>query len=157
MTPLEKKLTRLIKHIDHVRENTRNLGFKLIELGEVDFGIKLIAEGEHHDYSKFKGMEWDGLDQKDDGELLKISVKQHNRSNMHHPEYWMGIKNMPDLFIAEMVCDWKARSSEIGTDFKLWVNEEALKRFDYSNTDEVYKKIQRYTNLLLEQPLEQIK
>jgi hypothetical protein len=27
-------------------------------------------------------------------------------TNQHHPEYWGGLHRMPDIAVAEMVCDW---------------------------------------------------
>lgn len=157
MSPLENKILKLLRHIEHVRDHTQTMGFKLIEMGDIDLGIKLIANGLIHDNSKFKGIEFEGLTQTDDTELLRTCVKQHNQTNPHHPEYWNGIKNMPDLFIAEMVCDWAARSGESGTDFREWIEKESLTRFEYSKTDEVYGKIIKYANLLVEAPLKQIK
>lgn len=36
---------------------------------------------------------------------LKLAVRQHRKTNPHHPEYWLkGILDMPDVFLAEMVC-----------------------------------------------------
>ena len=69
---------------------------------------------------------------------------------MHHPESWDGIKNMPQVYIAEMVCDWKARSSELGTNLREWINEKATKRWGFTARDKVYRDIDRFVNLLLE-------
>lgn len=147
---MHQKLNKILRHIEHVRENTQLMGFQLIERGEVDFGIKLIKHGLIHDNSKLTGLELSGLTQHDDEVLLQHAIQQHALSNPHHPEYWGGIDKMPDLYLAEMCCDWKARSGELGKDFNEWLLEHAPARFKYNTTDDVHKKIMYYSNLLIE-------
>ena len=73
-------------------------------------------------------------------------------TNRHHPCYWGGIKYMPDVNIAEMTCDWKARANEFGTDLREWIDKHATKKYKFTKKDEVYKKIEKFVNLLLEKP-----
>lgn len=59
---------------------------------------------------------------------------------------------MPEVNLAEMVCDWKARANEFGTDLREWIDKCATKKFKFNKKDEVYSKIERFLNLLLEKP-----
>jgi hypothetical protein len=149
-----KKIQIILEHIKHVQENTQRLGYKLIEIGENKLGRNLIANGLIHDNSKLKGIEFDSLFSGDD--LLKVAVKHHSSINPHHPEYWGSIHEMPDLYLAEMVCDCKARSSEFGTDVRNWFDNEAKLKYGYEKTDLVYTKILKFLNLLLYNPFKKI-
>lgn len=146
------KIDALIRHIDHVRDNCILLGERLINKG-IPIGRLLIANGFIHDNSKFYGIEWEFLtDSSGDPELMRAAIKQHNTTNPHHPEYWGTIDLMPNVYMAEMVCDWAARSSEFGTSLQDWINEGAAARFDYTLDSEVYRKIMSYANLLCDKP-----
>ena len=57
-----------------------------------------------------------------------MGIRHHAETNPHHPEYWHGIENMPKVYIAEMVCDWYARSNEFGSDLREWVKDKATKK-----------------------------
>lgn len=147
------RVENLLRHIRHVQDNCLVLGMKMIEAGEEELGRILIANGQVHDNSKFKGVEWDSLSDTSEPEAyLSRAISQHNRTNPHHPEYWGGIHNMPEIYVAEMVCDWKARSSEFGTDLRAWITDKAAPRFKFAlNVDPVGIKITKFVDLLLEQ------
>jgi len=156
------KVRALTRHIRNVEDNCLLLGEKLILDGEVELGQHLIANGFVHDASKFSGIEWDYLSilpsKEEETKLkLKLAIQHHNQTNTHHPEHWQGIKNMPNVYIAEMTADWKARSEEFGTDLRHWIDEQATKRFSFSKEDEVYKEIMKYVDMLCQKPFEQIK
>jgi hypothetical protein len=133
-----------------VRENCLVLGKRLIEQGEIQFGIILISRGFTHDASKFFGIEWKFLHTGPNApkEQLELAVLQHVTTNSHHPEYWDGIDKMPDIAIAEMVCDWAARSAEFGTSVKDWFRSEAVQKYKINTDSEYYKKINKYLNIL---------
>jgi hypothetical protein len=153
----QDKIDDLIRHIDHVRDNCMLLGERLIDNGMADLGRLLIANGFIHDNSKFYGVEWDYLSaDNDDPELLKIAIHQHNNTNKHHPEYWGGIDQMPKLYIAEMICDWKARATEFGTSLKDWIDEGAAKKFNYTTDSDIYRKLIYYAQMLCDTPFKAI-
>ena len=157
MKTINNKIDDIIRHIEHVRDNCMLLGERLINNGQNDMGRLLIANGFIHDNSKFYGVEWDYLnDETNNPELLRIAVSQHNRTNKHHPESWGGIERMPSLYTAEMVCDWKARSSEFGTSLQDWIQEGASVKFGYLIDSEVYRKIMYYTELLCDKPFKSV-
>lgn len=157
-----EKIRAIARHIRNVEDNCLLLGEKLIDLGEIDLGHRLIANGFVHDASKFHGIEFENLtisqpSQEEGAKLkLRMAVSHHNRTNPHHPEYWMGIDNMPDLYLAEMVCDWKARSEEFGTSLRDWIDNDATKRFDFEKDGKTYKQIMRFVDLICVKPFEQI-
>ena len=157
MKTINDKIADIIRHISHVKDNCLLLGERLINTGKRDMGRLLIANGFIHDNSKFYGVEWDYLnDETNNPELLKIAVSQHSRTNPHHPEYWGGIELMPSLYIAEMVCDWKARSNEFGTSLQDWIAEDGATRFGYSIDSEIYRKIVFYAEILCDKPFRKI-
>ncbi len=160
MSETLKKVDALYRHIEEVQRNCRLLGERLIEHGRDALAVQLIRNALVHDQSKFTGIEWDYLliepSTADEKNNLALAISHHNRTNLHHPEAWLGIKNMPDVFIAEMVCDWKARSSEFGQSVKEWIENGASKRFGYTKRDTIYREIMSFTKLLLDEPFKKI-
>ena len=157
-------LDEITRHIKNVQENCVVLGRKLIEQDKAFLGRQLIHNGFTHDTSKFIGREWDymrfgGVKKmtKEQALGLKISISDHQRSNPHHPEYWGSIQGMPDVYLAEWVCDCAARSAEFGTAIREWIDTEATAKYDFKVDDETYVKIIYYVNLLLNTPFETIK
>jgi hypothetical protein len=158
MTPEdEKHLRSLLRHIEGVRQSCLLLGERLIELGEDRIGIDLISNSQIHDLSKFKGSEWLYLrteslgDNKND--RLEQSRNQHVKTNPHHPEYWGSIHEMPRVYLAEMVCDWSARSHEFGNDLREWIKDKATKKFDMKVQSKTYKQIKEFVDILLDPKL----
>ena len=156
------KIRSITRHIRNVEDNCFLLGEKLILNGEVDLGKQLIANGYVHDSSKFSGIEFEFLSlnnpQEENTKLkMKLAIHQHQTTNPHHPEFWSGgIKDMPDVYLAEFVCDIKARSEEFGTSLREWIDDQATKKWNFTSNDDVYKKIMKYVNLICEKPFENI-
>lgn len=152
------RIQRLMRHIQGVQENCLILAERLMEQGEFKFAKTLMANGFLHDNSKFFGAEWDHLSvDNPDKQALKLAIMQHNQTNKHHPEFWdQGIHGMPRIYLAELVCDWKARSAERGTSLKEWIEGEAMKRFNFNKNDYVYQVIMGLVDLLLEPPLKAV-
>jgi hypothetical protein len=155
-------LRTVTRHIKLVQDATQLLGERLIESGETKFGLTLIANGLRHDQSKFKGVEWDFLvrvaeDDEVAKEHLTIAWRQHVESNEHHPEYWESINEMPRIFIAEMVCDWFARSQEMGTDLRAWIKETASAKYEMSLKGKAYKQVKYFVDMLLDPQFKPIK
>lgn len=143
-------LENVLRHINHVRDNCLLLGNRLIKNGEAEFGRKLIANGLIHDNSKLSGVEWLYLRDKGTPEFT-AAAKQHIMTNPHHPEYWPGgISDMSRIYMAEMVCDWAARSQEFGNDLRDWIKGEATKKFNFSLQSRVWKDIKEFVDLLLD-------
>ena len=116
---------------------------------------ELITNVQSHDQSKFRGIEWEYLhdDVKEtDNDRFLLAWEQHVKTNPHHPEYWAGIENMPDVYIAEFVCDTFSRSSEFGTDYSDWLDNVATKKYNFTKRSVVWKKIKKFKDILLNKP-----
>lgn len=152
MLTCEEHLDNLIRHIDLVRQAGVLLGKRLMARGRKDFGRLLIERSYRHDITKFKGIEWRFLHAGKDvpKKDLERAVQQHVETNSHHPEYHGGFENMGELDIAEMVCDWYARSQEFGTGLRDWVKNSAINRYEIDTGGEQYKQLEGFLNILLE-------
>lgn len=143
-------LQKTWNHIRHVQDLAWEMGNELIRQDKENLGRSLIHNSLSHDKSKFVGIEWEHLVRGD--ELLNECIRHHNQTNPHHPEYWGGIQNMPDVYLAEMICDWVARSFELGTSVRDWIDKNASEKFGYNLNDEIYKKIKYFLDLIVEKP-----
>jgi hypothetical protein len=155
MTP-EEHLDNLVRHIEKVREACLLLGKRLIAQGRPHFGRLLIARGMVHDVSKFYGIEWEYLENGQDvpEEGRKLAIEHHRRTNEHHPEYWGGVASMPEVAVAEMVCDWYARSQEFGTDLREWIRKEAVPRFNVALDGPQHAWIRTFVDTLVDKPFQ---
>ena len=157
-----EKIRAIARHIRNVEDNCLILAEKLLDIGEITLARKLVANGMVHDASKFHGIEFEyltigGAAEENAKLKLKLAVYHHNHTNFHHPEAWsQGIKEMPDVYLAEMVCDWKSRSEEFGTNLREWIDNDAINRFKFTKEDVVYKDIMKYVNLLCQKPFEDL-
>ena len=144
-------LNNLTRHINLVRDACELLGRRLIEKGEENLGIQLIARGYKHDVSKFFGPEWDFLHNGTNvpDKELKYAINCHQSGNDHHPEFWGGIEEMPRVAIAEMVADWYARGQEFGTSLRDWIDETAVERYNINKRGKHYKWIKEFVDILL--------
>lgn len=152
MLTLNEHLDNLMQHINRVRENCLILGKKFIAQGKTEFGVSLIKRGYGHDLSKFEGIEWRFLHMGSDvpKDKLELAILQHTLTNDHHPEYFNGINEMHSLALAEMVCDWAARSAEFGTGVKDWIRGTAVERYKIDINGETFEEIMMYVNMLTE-------
>ena len=161
----ERHLEVIQDHIENVQKGCKKLAKKLMEDPDTyDVGFKLLKNSYKHDLSKFEGIEWKYLrtpdlikegsckDSADQKAKFLEALDQHQKGNMHHPEYWGDIKSMPSEYLAEMVCDWNSRSMEFGTDLREWIKKEIPERFGASSSSRVYREIMKFINLLLDQP-----
>lgn len=145
-------LNNLTRHINLVRDACELLGHRLIEKGEESLGIRLIARGYQHDVSKFLGIEWNYLHNGPDvpEKELKQAVTAHQFSNDHHPEFWGGVEEMPRIAVAEMTCDWYARSQEFGSSLREWIDETAVVKYNINKRGKHYKWIKEFVDLILQ-------
>jgi hypothetical protein len=164
-------LESVVRHIRLVQDACLLLGKRLIRSGEEKFGLNPIANGFKHDQSKFHGIEWKYLTresaagggheehegQKREKEMFFHALNSHQNSNEHHPEYWQDISDMPRIFLAEFVCDTFARSTEMGTDLRKWIKEEASKKYGFSLHGKTYKQIKYFLDMLLDPTFKPIK
>ena len=156
-TAYRRRLFKVNSHISNVNAAAELLADRIIDTADskedMDFARRLLQSVKSHDLSKFTGIEWEALHPETEPELRKIAIHQHQQTNSHHPEYHVGgISQMSDLEIAEMVCDWKSRSSEFATDLRTYIKDVATARWGFSTRHGVYRKIKKYVDLLLDDP-----
>lgn len=155
-----RKIEELLRHLKNVHNACEILGKKLMEQGELHFGRNLISNAFLHDYSKFHGVEWEHLTPEscdNNPEAFKIALVQHQQVNEHHPEYWGGVNEMPRIYVAEMVCDWYARSVEMGTDLREFFQDVACEKYGMSKQGKKYKEVKDFIDLLLNKPFKSSK
>lgn len=160
MNDLEKRgyfMERTLKHITRVINNAKIL-FKYDSVRFKD----LPEQVNSHDISKFsdeemepyinltyyymckaKGVKIEELSKEDKDKVLD-AVFHHLKNNKHHPEYYddaakrirkgeiIDGKNMPDLSIAEMICDWMAMSQEFNNDVHKFAESVVNKKFMFT-------------------------
>jgi hypothetical protein len=152
---IEKHLDNLIRHIELVRDGCILIGKRLIAQGRIDFGRLLIARGHVHDASKFCGIEWRYLHQGNKiTKNVAQAIQQHVETNSHHPEFRGGLENMEEIDVAEMVCDWYARSQEFGTGLRDWIKTNAVPKYKIDLEGDHYRWIVKFIDLLLEPAFE---
>jgi uncharacterized protein DUF5662 len=148
-----KRIDSIRRHIKNVQDAAELLAHRLIEKGEVDFAINLLANVMVHDQSKYKGIEFQSLNTfEEDKELFALALKQHWSTNQHHPEYWGEISGMPRIYIAEMICDLKARSEEFGTNLREYIKGEFAEKHKLTARCRPMIYINYFLDLLLDKP-----
>lgn len=155
MEEIIKRIDAVQRHIANVQENCNILGKKLIEQGKVQLGLALIANGQIHDNSKLRGIELEYLhpDQKDKNPVhFDLALRLHRQLNPHHVEFYENIDQMPDVFLAELVCDICARSAEMGEDTRDYLKDKFAKQYKLNINGKIYKKIKGFIDMLLEKP-----
>ena len=113
------------EHIQNVRNsyNDRKSKIQLVlGLSEGDMQ-ELENRIKNHDNSKWSNDEFDAYrrhfhsvsdkEKKDSEEDFKKAWKHHYMVNDHHPEYWKNT-NIPNIAIAELICDWEAMGRKFG-------------------------------------------
>jgi len=139
---------RVISHLRKVHENGVKLAEKLIEIGRPRFARRVTIEIFKHDLSKLGQYEYVGFFS---GEKDKLAdaIRHHQLVNPHHLEYYESYKEIPELQLAIIACDLKARSEEFGNDVKTFLKGFCEKKNISPGTD-FNKKIKQFLNLIIE-------
>lgn len=118
---------RVKQFADWMKENLPEVFSDIDYNVDTDDFDELIAE---HDDSKYSEEEFEPYAQKFygkqdiNGKPLEYipgwdeAWKHHWMNNEHHPEYWLG-KDMPYIYILEMLCDWGSFSIAKGNMLEL--------------------------------------
>ena len=144
-----KKIEAILRHIKNVQDACELLGKRLIERGEIEFGVQLIINGRIHDLSKFDQFEREYLIGNEDERTLMLAIFKHRSQNKHHAEFWGDIDSMPRIYVAEMVCDMFARSAEQGKDLRDFIKSK-VEEWKISTSGKTYKMIKEFVDLLLD-------
>lgn len=149
----------LCEHKKILIDSCKVLSIYFLKRGDEDFALQLMKRAFIHDISKLSKFEFHAADafnsfskntntrthnfSKDE----KIFLTEHWKNNKHHPEHWDDVTNMTDIDIAEMVCDWHARSVEFEDDLLDYIEYRQETRFSFPDT--MYSRIMYYANILL--------
>ena len=145
MSELEMKeqeyMDYIEEHLANVKTAFQKYGDRLCQ--ELNISkFELERNIYNHDMSKFSSDEFDAYrnyfypcsDETKDKESFNKAWKHHYTNNPHHPEYWKdeenNIKDMPNIYIAEMLCDWEAMSMKFnGSTYEYYKKERDVKPF----------------------------
>lgn len=149
----------LINHKKYFFESAYKLSSYFLENNQEDMALEIVKRAFIHDFSKLSENEFSSfmvfknynssLKNADVSycEEEKVFLTEHWKHNRHHPEYWSDINDMSEIDIAEMVCDWHARSTEFNTDLREFIAVRQENRFQFS--EEILKKVTKYVEILL--------
>lgn len=152
-----KKLELVQRHKENVIKNCDIVGKKLIESGEIQLGLNLIANSYSHDDCKLKSpFQFEYLFQDKDKEMLKLAVQEHNTTCDHHLNFYEDIHAVPVVKIAEIVCDLAARSSEQGSSLKDYLENIYFPKHGIKKNSNLDKQIKKFVNLLLEEKFKKL-
>lgn len=138
---------RTKKHIDLVAQNLRKLH------KDTNWGDELLIRANAHDNSKYGKEEkepyiWitefhrcknDGINFEYPPGIKEKADKasyHHITTNRHHPEFHDNPKDMNDIDVVEMVCDWTAMAQELGESggsAKGWADKTVNKKWQFSD------------------------
>jgi hypothetical protein len=145
-------LDDVVTHLLELHECAVKMARKLMTMGDKEkaFALKLLERAFKHDSDKFKPSIWKHLRRGCDGsEEFVEAWRSHTSNNRHHPEYHSrGIHEMSDLDLAELLCDWAARASEMKTGLQQYIEEKATLRYGFSQHDPVYARLIHFKSLL---------
>ena len=81
-------------------------------------------------------------------DIIEI-LENHWKNNRHHPEHFPNVNDMKEHDIAEMVCDWSARSIQYGTNLMEFAKTRLENRF-FAFSEENKRKILLYCKVLID-------
>lgn len=154
-----KHFEELCIHKKFLIDSCYKLSVHYLQLNDEEFALKLMRRAFVHDISKLSEFEFHASDafgsfknnsKKRDymfSESEMVFLQEHWKNNKHHPEHWEDITLMEDIDIAEMVCDWHARSVEFNDNLIEYIKYRQETRFAFP--DDMYKKILHYADILL--------
>ena len=145
--PLEK-FRKIVAHIQRVHENGIKLCEELIKESRERFARRVQVEIFKHDLSKLEDFEFSRLSSQKEDEI-KVGVEHHRTVNPHHIQFYDDYKQIPEVQLACMACDLKARSEEFGSDVKQYFKKFCADNEITTNTN-FYKKVTGFLNLIIE-------
>lgn len=135
------------EYVDYIEEHIANVKTAFQEYGDRLCQELNISKFElekniyKHDMSKFSDEEFDAYrnyffpcsNEEKDEEIFDLAWKHHYEHNPHHPQYWRKdnyIMDMPNIYIAEMLCDWEAMSMKFHDNtYEYYMKERDIKPF----------------------------
>ena len=156
-----KQIDDTIIHKKLVMDACYKLAKYLFQVHRDDDAFVLLKRAQVHDNSKLCKDELESLQKivgTNDGMTNpeykmtcddKKCIELHWKNNRHHPEHFEDVRDMSEIDIMEMVCDWYARSIQYKTDFIHFVITRQENRFHFP--DDMFNKILVYCDILLQE------
>lgn len=155
---IKKQIKDTLTHKKLVMDSGYKMCEYLFENNQDELAHELLKRIIVHDNSKFSEKELYGLASIDDRTALidakvlltfeqEQIIKEHWKTNRHHPEFYSSVSNMLEVDIVEMCCDWHARSIQSNTDLMEFVRTRQENRFHFPT--DMYMKIVKYCKILL--------
>lgn len=135
------------EYMDYIEEHIANVKSAFYKYGNTLCEKLNISKFElekniyKHDLSKFSEDEFDAYrnyffpcngEERND-KAFELAWEHHYKNNPHHPEYWIHnnqIEDMPNIYIAEMLCDWEAMSMKFKNNtYDYYIKERNKKPF----------------------------
>lgn len=154
-----KHFEELCTHKKLLLDSCYKLAVHFLKEGNEEFALLLMQRAFVHDISKLSTYEFHAADAFESfekhskernyvfSESEKIFLEEHWKNNRHHPEHWSDINDMEDIDLAEMVCDWHARSVEFNDDLLAYIDYRQNNRFAFPQ--HMLEKIIFYAEILL--------
>ena len=130
------------EHISRVQKNMEILANNLEGIDKEAFE-KRAADHDHTKYDEYEKeyiwLSWWFANNKNDDiypypeykDVIWKATGGHIHDEKHHPQAWSNVKDMSEIYLAEMVSDWYAMSQELGTDIYDWM-EKNMPKWDFS-------------------------
>lgn len=142
-------LSYINEHISNVQLSFEKYGEQLCKILNIKY-YDLLNNVRHHDESKYTDIEFEGYrqyfypcsDEEKNKDMFDLAWIHHQNHNPHHPEYWIdrsenNIKDMPPIYIAEMLLDWEAMRIKFGgTTYEYYIKNRDKKRLS-ENTKKI--------------------
>lgn len=144
MSELKEKEQEYIEYIEEHISNVKTVFYKYGDKLCKELNISKNALEKNinlHDASKFSNDEFDAYrnyyypcsNEEKDEKAFEKAWKHHYTNNPHHPEYWCNNtvkEDMPNIYIAEMLCDWEAMSMKFNDNtYEYYMKERDKKPF----------------------------
>lgn len=110
-----------------IRDELRSIGIDTNQLGSliIDHDLSKFSQDEAWGYARYN---FRGLNSAQQDHDFVSAWNHHKQNNPHHPEYWLNPDKtgkchplpMPDIYIAEMICDWIGAGKSYGNPFEKW-------------------------------------
>ena len=142
-------LDDIVTHLTTFHQCAVKMAKGLMAADRKPLALLLLKRAYRHDTDKFNRKTFEvlrrGANEHPEFDEVRLA---HATKNPHHPEYHNSIHDMDELDVAEMVCDWAARSGEFKTGLQDYIDDEATKRYGFTKKDEIYKLIMYFKSFV---------
>lgn len=156
-----KQLNDIGEHKVYVLKCSTALANYLMKHNREQDALNVMKRAFEHDFSKLNKDEFYGMAKfADDMQALKdpkaktstekeYYINIHRSRNKHHPEYWENLKEMTELDIMELACDWCSRSEQFQTNVIEFLETRQETQFHFPK--DAYENIKKYLLIITDE------